>query len=150
MARHYSSSVIAAVCAALAAACASVQGVRSELIDAGEVRFYAAPFGAVVAATRTTVQTLEIKVQDTATVDSTTWMVLGTKGMSMMSYGEVVRVIVHQTSDGPVAVRVVTSPRPRWKALALFSAGGCLAPSAVRRRPTGSRVIRSLPSEDRE
>ena len=110
MARHKSLSLIAA-CAALAAACASVQGVRSEPIDAGEVRFYAAPFGDVVAATRTTVQTLEIKIQDTATVDSTTWMVLGTKGMSMMSYGEVVRVIVHQTPDGPVAVRVVTKRR---------------------------------------
>jgi predicted ThiF/HesA family dinucleotide-utilizing enzyme len=111
MARHSSLSVIAAVCAAFSAACASVQGVRSEPLDAGEVHFYVASFGDVVVATRATVQTLEITVQDTATIDSTTWMVLGTKGLSMMSYGEVVRVIVHQTADGPVAVRVVSKRR---------------------------------------
>jgi len=111
MARYSSLSVIAAICLSLVAGCASVQGVRSEPLDAGDVHFYAAPFGDVVAATRATVQTLEITVQDTATVDSTTWMVLGTKGMSLMSYGEVVRVIVHQTSDGPVAVRVVSKRR---------------------------------------
>lgn len=111
MARHSSLSVFAAVCAALAAACASVQGVRSQPLDAGDVHFYAAPFGDVVAATRAAVLALEINVQDTATVDSTTWMVLGTKGMSLVSYGEVVRVIVHRTSDGPVAVRVVTKRR---------------------------------------
>lgn len=111
MARHCSLSVIAAVCAAFGAACASVQGVRSQPLDAGEVHFYAPPFRDVVAATRATVLALKINVQDTATVDSTTWMVLGTKGMSLMSYGEVVRVIVHQTSDGPVAVRVVTKRR---------------------------------------
>lgn len=111
MARHNSSSLIALACAVFAAACASVQGVRSEPLDAGEVHFYAVPFGDVVAATRASVLALEISVQDTATVDSTTWMVLGTKGMSLVSYGEVVRVIVHRTSDGPVAVRVVTKRR---------------------------------------
>jgi hypothetical protein len=111
MACHTSSSLIAVACAALAVACASVQGVRSEPLDAGDVHFYAAPFGDVVAATRASVLALEISVQDTATVDSTTWMVLGTRGMSLVSYGEVVRVIVHQTSDGPVAVRVVSKRR---------------------------------------
>ena len=104
-------SSLSAICAALIAGCASVQGVRSEPLDAGEVHFYAAPFGDVVAATRASVLALEISVQDTATVDSTTWMVLGTKGLSMMSYGEVVRVTVHQTTDGPVAVRVVSKRR---------------------------------------
>lgn len=111
MARHNPSPLIAAACAAFVAACASVQGVRSQPLDAGEVHFYAAPFSDVIAATRTTVLALEINVQDTATVDSTTWMILGTKGLSLSSYGEVVRVIVHQTADGPVAVRVVSKRR---------------------------------------
>jgi len=111
MACHTNSSRTALACALLAAACASVQGVRSQPLDAGDVRFYGAPFGDVVAATRATVLALDIHVQDTATVDSTTWMVLGTKGMSFTSYGEVVRVIVHQTADGPIAVRVVSKRR---------------------------------------
>ena len=111
MARHNSLSLIAGVCGAFAAACASVQGVRSQPLDAGDVHFYAAPFGDVVAATRATVLALKINVQDSATIDSSTWMVLGTKGLSLMSYGEVVRVIVHQTADGPVAVRVVSKRR---------------------------------------
>lgn len=58
------------------------------------MHFYAAAFSDVVAATRTTVLALEINIQDTATVDSTTWMVLGTKGVSLMSYGEVVGLAV--------------------------------------------------------
>ena len=111
MACHTSSSLTALAGALLAAACASVQGVRSQALDAGDVRFYAAPFGDVVAATRATVLALDINVQDTVTVDSTTWMVLGTKGMSFTSYGEVVRVIVHQTAEGPIAVRVVSKRR---------------------------------------
>jgi hypothetical protein len=52
MACHTNSSLTALACALLAAACASVQGVRSQPLDAGDVRFYAAPFGDVVAATR--------------------------------------------------------------------------------------------------
>jgi len=111
MACHSSSSLTALAYALFAAACASVQGVRSQPLDAGDVRFYAAPFTDVVAATRATVLALDIHVQDTATVDSTTWMVLGTKGMSLTSYGEVVRVIVHQIADGPIAVRVVSKRR---------------------------------------
>ena len=111
MAGHTSRFLIAGACTALVTACASVQGVRSQPHDAGEVRFYAAPFGDVVAATRTTVLALDIHVQDTTTVDSTTWMLLGTKGLSLTSYGEVVRVIVHQTADGPVTVRVVSKRR---------------------------------------
>ena len=118
MARHNSLFLIAVLSTALVGACASVRGVRSQPLDAGEVHYYAAPFGDVVAATRTTVLALGIDVQDTAAVDSTTWMILGTKGFSLTSYGEVIRVIVHQTTDGPVAVRVVSRRRLATNVLA--------------------------------
>lgn len=97
--------------AGLAVACASVQGLRSEPLDAGEARFYAAPLGDVVAAARVAMQALQLGLKDTATVDSTTWMALGSKGMSFSSYGELVRVVVHRTPEGPVAVRVVSKRR---------------------------------------
>jgi len=43
--------------------------------------------------------------------DSLTWMILGHRGLSLLSYGEVVRVIVQQVPEGAVAVRVVTKRR---------------------------------------
>jgi hypothetical protein len=43
--------------------------------------------------------------------DSLTWIIIAKKGLSLISYGELVRVVVHQTAEGPVAVRVITKRR---------------------------------------
>ena len=96
---------------AMTAACASVGGMRSEPLEAGEVKFYAGPLSTVAPAARLAVLAAGLDVDTTAQPDSVTWMIIATKGMSLFSYGELARVVVHQTTEGPVAVRVVTKRR---------------------------------------
>jgi len=111
MVGHVSSAYGLAVAAAIAAACASTAGLRSEPLDAGETKFYAAPLAVVGPAARQAVLFAGLNVDTVSTLDSLTWMIIAKKGMSLFSYGELVRVVVAQTPDGAVAVRVFTKRR---------------------------------------
>ena len=111
MVGHVSSAYGLAVAAAIAAACASTTGLRSEPLDAGETKFYAAPLAVVGPAARQAVLSAGLNVDTVSTLDSLTWMIIAKKGMSLFSYGELVRVVVAQTPDGAVAVRVFTKRR---------------------------------------
>ena len=106
MARHVSSACRLAGAAVIVAACASTAGLRSAPLDAGETKFYAAPLAVVAPAARQAVLSAGLNVDSVATLDSLTWMIIAKKGMSLFSYGELVRVVVAQTPDGAVAVRV--------------------------------------------
>ena len=111
MASHVSSACRLAVPAVIIAACASTAGLRSAPLDAGETKFYAAPLAVVGPAARQAVLSAGLNVDSVATLDSLTWMIIAKKGMSLFSYGELVRVVVAQTPDGAVAVRVFTKRR---------------------------------------
>jgi hypothetical protein len=95
----------------IGAACASTGGLRSAPLDQGEVRFYDAPFAVVAPAAREGVLSAGLEVDTISHPDSLTWMIIAKKGMSLWSYGELVRVVVQQTPEGAVAVRVVTKRR---------------------------------------
>jgi hypothetical protein len=92
-------------------ACASAGGMRSEPLSAGETKFYAAPLNAVAPAARLAALATGLDVDTVAQLDSLTWMIIAKKGMSLFSYGELVRVVVQQTPEGAVAVRVFTKRR---------------------------------------
>ena len=111
MVGHVSSAYGLAVAAAIAAACASTAGLRSEPLDAGETKFYSAPLAVVGPAARQAVLSAGLNVDTVSTPDSLTWMIIAKKGMSLFSYGELVRVVVAQTPDRAVAVRVFTKRR---------------------------------------
>ena len=111
MARHVSSACRLAGAAVIVAACASTAGLRSAPLDAGETKFYAAPLAVVGPAARQAVLSAGLNVDSVSTPDSLTWMIIAKKGMSLFSYGELVRVVVAQTPDGAVAVRVFTKRR---------------------------------------
>jgi len=111
VASHVSSACRLAVPAVIIAACASTAGLRSAPLDAGETKFYAAPLAVVGPAARQAVLSAGLNVDSVATLDSLTWMIIAKKGMSLFSYGELVRVVVAQTPDGAVAVRVFTKRR---------------------------------------
>ena len=111
MAGHVSRACRLAVAAVIIAACASTAGLRSAPLDAGETKFYAAPLAVVGPAARQAVLSAGLNVDSVSTPDSLTWMIIAKKGMSLFSYGELVRVVVAQTPDGAVAVRVFTKRR---------------------------------------
>jgi hypothetical protein len=93
------------------AACASTGGLRSAPLDQGEVKLYAAPLAVVAPAAREAVLSAGLDVDTVSQLDSLTWMIIAKKGMSLFSYGELVRVVVQQAPEGAVAVRVFTKRR---------------------------------------
>ncbi|OLC35259.1 MAG: hypothetical protein AUH81_10620 [Candidatus Rokubacteria bacterium 13_1_40CM_4_69_5] len=111
MASHRNNALRLATLAVIGAACASTGGMRSVPLDAGEVKFYGAPLATVAPAARQAVLAAGLEVDTVSQEDSLTWMIVAKKGMSLFSYGELVRVVVHQTTEGPVAVRVFTKRR---------------------------------------
>ena len=100
-----------ALLAAIMAACASTGGMRSQPLDAGETKVYAAPLNTVAPAARQAVLAAGLDVDTVSQPDSLTWMIIAKKGKSFFSYGEVVRVEVQQTPEGAVAGRVSTNRR---------------------------------------
>lgn len=95
----------------IVSACASTGGMRSEPLGAGEAKFYTAPFQTVAPAAREAVRAAGLDVDTVSHPDSMTWMILAKKSGSLFSYGELVRVVVQQTPEGAVAVRVFTKRR---------------------------------------
>jgi hypothetical protein len=93
------------------AACASTGGMDAERLDAGEAKFYAAPLTTVAPAARQAVLAAGLTVDTVSQPDSLMWMIIAKKGMSLFSYGELVRVVVQQTPEGAVVVRVFTKRR---------------------------------------
>jgi len=104
-------TVCALAALALGAACASTGGLRSEPLDRGEAKFYATPLAVVAPAARQAVLSAGLEVDTVSQLDSLTWMIIAKKGMSLFSYGELVRIVVQQTVEGAVAVRVFTKRR---------------------------------------
>jgi hypothetical protein len=92
-------------------ACASTGGMRSEPLGAGDAKFYTAPFQTVAPAAREAVREAGLQVDTVSHPDSLTWMILAEKGWSLAGYGALVRVVVQQTPEGAVAVRVFTKRR---------------------------------------
>jgi len=111
MVGHVTRTCAFAAAVAITAACASTAGLRSAPLDAGETKFYAAPLAVVGPAARQAVLAAGLNVDTVSTPDSLTWMIIAKKGMSLFSYGELVRVVVAQTPDRAVAVRVYTKRR---------------------------------------
>jgi hypothetical protein len=111
MVRDLTAACALAVAVIVTAACASAGGMRAEPIDAGEAKFYAAPLATVAPAARQAVLSAGLDVDTVTQPDSLTWMIIAKKGMSLFSYGELVRVVAQQTPEGPVVVRVFTKRR---------------------------------------
>jgi len=111
MVGHVTRACALAAAAGITAACASTAGLRSAPLDKGETKFYSQPLAVVGPAARQAVLSVGLNVDTVSTPDSLTWMIIAKKGMSLFSYGELVRVVVAQTPDRAVAVRVYTKRR---------------------------------------
>jgi hypothetical protein len=95
-------------CTALvAAACATPNSVHDEPLDEGYSRHYAAPFSHVVGAASAAIPEAGFSLEKTERPDSATVLLIGHKGMNLVSAGSYVRVMV-LASDSSVTVRVLT------------------------------------------
>ena len=90
------------------AACATMGGLREEPLTAGVSRTFPAPLGPVVDAARQAMVGAGMDVQEQLRPSPDIGMLLGQKGMSLWSYGELVRVVARQTDSARTSVYVVT------------------------------------------
>ena len=91
--------------------CATMGGMRTEPINAGMAKVYAADLRTAVAACRTALLGSQIEIDDVEQVNDTTWMILAKRKSGMFSWGELVRVVVQETGEGEVTVRILSKRR---------------------------------------
>ncbi len=99
-----------------ATACATVTGIQTAPLGAGDLLYFRAPFDSVRAAVPSAMERAGPELRDTAQVDSATYRAIGTTGFSgnlLFGFrsGEVVRVLVERRADDAVAVRILSRPR---------------------------------------
>jgi hypothetical protein len=92
----------------LSAACASTNSVRNEPLDAGYTRHYAAPFSHVVGAASASIPEVGFSLERTEHPDSATVMLIGHHGLTLLSDGAYVRIVVLASPDSIVTVRIIT------------------------------------------
>ena len=92
-------------------ACSTMAGMRTEPLDAGVARRYHADLQTAVAATRQALNGSALDVDDVERVSDDTWMFLAKRNTSRWSHGELVRVLVQQTSPDIVTIRVLSKRR---------------------------------------
>ncbi len=92
-------------------ACSTMAGMRTEPLDAGVARRYNADLRTAVAATRQALNGWALYIDDVERVADDTWMFLSKRNTSRWSHGELVRVLVQQTSPDIVTIRVLSKRR---------------------------------------
>ena len=93
------------------AACASAGGLKQEPLNAGVQRTYAAPLLRTVNAARTAMGGAGITIEEATQIAPNAWMIMGKKGVSGFSWGELVRVVVEENPPGQSAVRIISKRR---------------------------------------
>src|SRR5260221_13427795 len=93
------------------AGCATVGGIRNAPLDAGAGRVFPQPLPVVVAAAQTALDSVHLTLDATLAPDPRTAMIVAHHGMDLLSYGEVVRILMRTQPDGWTLVHVYTRGR---------------------------------------
>jgi len=146
------------------AACATMGGLRDQPLTAGVPRVFPAPLDRTVEAARQAMSGAGIDLREQWHPSPDSWMLLGEKGMSLWSYGELVRVVAQRTDSAQTGVYVITQRRlatnivaeEDWS-VALFDrmaatlgASGFLAPDAAVTLLPGTSVRLTWRGQDRQ
>lgn len=95
----------------LASACATVGGIQNAPLDAGTARVFQAPFDSTLQAAREAVVAAGLQIEGAQEVEPGTWIIVGKKGVSGFSWGELVRVAVARQEERSTRVTVHTQRR---------------------------------------
>ena len=110
----------------VAVACASANTVHDAPPDQGYSRHYAAPFNHVVGAASAALPEAGFSVERQERPDSATAVLIGHKGMNLVSDGSYVRVMVLASADSTVTVRVLTKKAVATNVMARGNYSGTL------------------------
>ena len=92
-------------------ACATMAGMRTEPLDMGIAKVYETDLRTAVRSTRNALLGSALEIDDVEEVNSTTWMFLAKRKSGQWTAGELVRVIVQETSDNEITVRILSKRR---------------------------------------
>ncbi len=105
-------AVTAALLCLFSVACASSGSIQKQPLDLGTARHYDADLQRAVSATRDAMVGASLGMESVNQVAKDTWMLVGKKGVSGFSWGELVRAVVQaDQANGGVTVRIVTQRR---------------------------------------
>lgn len=102
----------------LGSACATMGGLRNEPLNKGVTRQFDAPLSRTVQVGREAMVGSEIEVKEVERLGEDTWMIMGNKKAGIASYGELVRMVLTGTEEGPTTVRIITKKRMATNVLA--------------------------------
>ena len=95
----------------IVSSCASVSSIQNAPLHSGSSREFKAEFDKVLRAARESVTDAGLLIEYASDMGDMRWMIIGKKGTSFYSSGEIVRVIVEQMSDHSTRVWVYTKKR---------------------------------------
>lgn len=97
--------------AVLLAGCATTGGLRQEPLDVGAQRLFRYPSDKVSEAAQAALRKSGFEVKEVAEVREGVWTIMATKGMSLMSYGELVRISLSADGTDKTVARFITKKR---------------------------------------
>jgi hypothetical protein len=103
---HRSSAYLGTVFLMLAAGCASVDSVRDAPESSGEERLYNVGYSRMVELIATTLASTGLENVDQQSTDPRITVFIGTSGVKLTSWGEIVRVTVTEIDPTNTSVRV--------------------------------------------
>src|SRR5881392_4065262 len=92
-------------------ACATSGGLRQEPLDQGVSRNFVGDYDTILKAARDATVASGLHLESVDKVSDKTWTLLAKKDASAWSWGELVRVVVQQTSADTTAVRIISKKR---------------------------------------
>ncbi len=91
--------------------CATTNKMRTAPLSAGVPRIFTADYNRVLKVAQEAVVEAGLMIEDVNQVNDKAWMIIGKKGASGWSVGELVRVVVEEMNDAKTIVRVYTKRR---------------------------------------
>jgi len=91
--------------------CASKSSIQREPLHAGKERRFQADFDKTLEAAHEAMIASGLQVESNTKIDDSTYMLIGKKGTSLWSWGELVRVVVIKEDAETTVVRVVSKRR---------------------------------------
>ena len=91
--------------------CATMAGMRTEPLDMGVAKVYETDLRAAVRSTRNALLGSALEIDDVEELDDSTWMFLAKRKSGTWTHGELVRVIVEETGENEVTIRIISKRR---------------------------------------
>jgi len=88
-----------------------IDDIRKVPLDQGKVREFVAPYERVLAAAQQAIADVGLTIKETESGKDAETVILAERGITALSWGELVRVIVQGSSTNSITVRVVTMRR---------------------------------------